>query len=116
MTRSDNDSWDLKSSVGTTATMVPTARAVASREPNAIIADAFAAPLVKAVGIDVLSQLADGDIAPAETGDEADLSLQPMIDSFAVRTRFFDEFFTAAADAGIRQAVILASGLDSRTY
>jgi methyltransferase (TIGR00027 family) len=115
-TRSDNDTWDLKSSVGTTATMVATARAVASREPNAIIADPFAAPLVRAVGIDVLSQLVDGDIEQGETGDESDLSLQPMIDSFAVRTRFFDEFFTAAADAGIRQAVILASGLDSRTY
>ena len=96
--------------------MVATARAVASREPNAIIADPFAAQLVRAVGIDVLSQLVGGDIEQGETGDEADLSLQPMIDSFAVRTRFFDEFFTAAADAGIRQAVILASGLDSRTY
>src|SRR6478672_8626762 len=95
--------------------MVATARAVASREPNAIISDPFAAPLVKAVGIDVLSQLVNGDIEQAETG-EADLSLQPMIDSFAVRTRFFDDFFTAAADAGIRQAVILASGLDSRAY
>ena len=115
MTRSANDTWDLKSSVGTTATMVATARAVASREPNAIIADPFAAPLVRAVGIDVLSQLVDGDIEQGETGDEVDLSLQPMIDSFAVRTRFFDDFFTAAADAGIRQAVILASGLDSRT-
>ena len=34
----------------------------------------------------------------------------------AVRTHFFDEFFTAAAGAGIRQIVILASGLDSRAY
>ena len=34
----------------------------------------------------------------------------------AVRTHFFDDFFTAAAAAGIRQIVILASGLDSRAY
>ena len=34
----------------------------------------------------------------------------------AVRTHFFDDFFTAAAAAGIRQVVILASGLDSRAY
>jgi methyltransferase (TIGR00027 family) len=34
----------------------------------------------------------------------------------AVRTRYFDDFFTAAADAGLRQAVILAAGLDSRAY
>ncbi|OBK66755.1 SAM-dependent methyltransferase, partial [Mycobacterium sp. 1165178.9] len=32
------------------------------------------------------------------------------------RTRFFDSFFYAATQAGIRQAVILASGLDARAY
>ena len=34
----------------------------------------------------------------------------------AVRTRFFDDFFLDAANRGIRQAVILASGLDARAY
>ena len=34
----------------------------------------------------------------------------------AVRTHFFDEYFAKAAAAGIRQIVILASGLDSRAY
>ena len=34
----------------------------------------------------------------------------------AVRTHFFDAYFAAAAEAGIRQIVILASGLDSRAY
>jgi methyltransferase (TIGR00027 family) len=34
----------------------------------------------------------------------------------AVRTHFFDEFFAAATSAGVRQVVILASGLDSRAY
>ena len=34
----------------------------------------------------------------------------------AVRTHFFDEYFHAAMRAGIRQVVILASGLDSRAY
>jgi methyltransferase (TIGR00027 family) len=37
-------------------------------------------------------------------------------DGMAARTRFFDDFFSDAADAGVRQAVILASGLDSRAY
>jgi methyltransferase (TIGR00027 family) len=36
--------------------------------------------------------------------------------AMAVRTRFFDSFFREAAQAGIRQAVILASGLDARAY
>jgi methyltransferase (TIGR00027 family) len=39
-----------------------------------------------------------------------------MSDVMAVRTRYFDEFFAQGAKAGIRQAVILASGLDSRTH
>ena len=34
----------------------------------------------------------------------------------AVRTRFFDDFFTECRGSGIRQAVILASGLDARAY
>jgi methyltransferase (TIGR00027 family) len=39
-----------------------------------------------------------------------------MTDNMAVRTKFFDEFFLSATGAGVRQAVILASGLDSRAY
>jgi methyltransferase (TIGR00027 family) len=36
--------------------------------------------------------------------------------AMAARTRFFDSFFDAATRGGIRQAVILASGLDARAY
>ena len=39
-----------------------------------------------------------------------------MNEQIAVRTRFFDEFFVQATESGIRQAVILASGLDTRAY
>jgi methyltransferase (TIGR00027 family) len=35
---------------------------------------------------------------------------------YGVQTRFFDEFFSSAAKRGIRQAVIVAAGLDSRAY
>ena len=38
------------------------------------------------------------------------------IHQMTVRTRFFDDFFTGATKDGIRQAVILASGLDTRAY
>src|SRR6202012_1656106 len=34
----------------------------------------------------------------------------------AVRTHFFDAYFADAVTAGIRQAVIVAAGLDSRAY
>ena len=39
-----------------------------------------------------------------------------MTDNMAVRTKFFDEFFIDATTSGIKQAVILASGLDARAY
>ena len=112
MNRTDADSWDLASSVGATATMVAVARTLASREADPLIDDPFAEPLVRAVGIDFFIKLIDGEIplADAGAGDVARL----MTDVMAVRTRFFDNFFTNAA--GIRQAVILASGLDSRAY
>ena len=38
-----------------------------------------------------------------------------MIAGMAMRTKFFDDYFTTTA-AGVRQAVILASGLDSRAF
>jgi methyltransferase (TIGR00027 family) len=42
--------------------------------------------------------------------------MQPMTNLLAVRTRFIDQFVADAAAAGIRQTVILASGLDARGY
>jgi methyltransferase (TIGR00027 family) len=47
---------------------------------------------------------------------EISTGMSRMTDNMAVRTKYFDEFFLAAAKAGVRQAVILASGLDSRGY
>jgi methyltransferase (TIGR00027 family) len=113
MTRSDADSWDLASSVGATATLVAAARALASREPEPLIVDPFAADLVRAVGVDFFTKLVDGEIPPAELAGEGPRFMATVI---AVRTRFFDDFFTDAGAAGIKQAVILASGLDSRPY
>lgn len=114
MTRTDNDTWDLASSVGATATLVAAARAAASREVPPLIDDPYAEPLVRAVGVDFFIKMAGGDLPSAE-GQMA-VGIARMTDNMAVRTRFFDGFFTGAARAGVRQAVILASGLDSRAY
>jgi methyltransferase (TIGR00027 family) len=119
MARTDNDTWDLASSVGATATMVAAARAVASRQPDAVIDDPFAEPLVRAVGVDFFTRLATGDITPTDLDPDATGgagNMDRFADGMAARTRFFDDFFSDAADAGVRQAVILASGLDSRAY
>ncbi len=115
MVRSETDSWDLASSVGATATMVAAARALATAEPDAIIDDPYAADLVRAVGVDFFTRLVNGDI---EIPDDAAAAggIRLITDTMAVRTRFFDDFFIAAGDAGVRQAVILASGLDTRPY
>jgi len=116
MTRSDTDTWDLASSVGATATMVAAARALATEDADPIINDPFAAPLVRAVGIDFFTRVVDGNIDPTDAGSNGPGELQTETDSLAVRTKFFDDFFTGAAAAGIGQAVILAAGLDSRAY
>lgn len=114
MPRTEGDTWDLASGVGATATGVAAARALASRGPNPLIEDAFAEPLVQAVGVDFFVKMAHGQIEPDEDGVLPDP--QRLADGIAVRTKYFDDFFAAAADAGLRQAVILASGLDARAY
>jgi methyltransferase (TIGR00027 family) len=113
MARTDKDSWDLASSVGATATAVAASRALASQQPDALLNDPWADPLVRAVGIDTFVKLIDRQI---EHGDDALLNRRAMREQIAVRTRYFDDFFVQAAEAGIRQAVILASGLDTRAY
>ena len=113
MARTENDTWDLASSVGATATAVAASRAMASQGPDALLNDPWADPLVRAVGIDTFINLIDGTLG--ENNDPI-LSRQAMNEQITVRTRFFDDFFTQATGAGVRQAVILASGLDTRAY
>ena len=121
-TRYDGDTWDLASSVGVTATMVAAARAVASRVDRPLIDDPYAEPLVRAVGVDLLTRLATGEVNAGDLNDVHDGAtgsagaMSRMVDNMAVRTKFFDEFFLDATNAGIKQVVVLASGLDSRAY
>ncbi|MEE3754631.1 SAM-dependent methyltransferase [Mycobacterium intracellulare] len=117
MPRTDNDTWDLATSVGATATMVAAARAIATNADNPLIEDRFAEPLVRAVGVDFFTRWVSGDLVAADVDDhESGWKLEHMPAAMAARTRFFDSFFQAATQAGIRQAVILASGLDARAY
>jgi methyltransferase (TIGR00027 family) len=109
--RAESDSWDLATSVGATATMVAAQRALASAA--GLIDDPFAAPLVRAVGIDVYTRLVNGEIPVSE---ESEFDPERMGRGMAVRTRFYDQFFLDASQGGVRQAVILAAGLDARAY
>ena len=112
MARTDNDSWDLASSVGATATMVAAQRVLAHRE--GLIDDPYAEPLVRAVGLELFVRALDGEIDLEDVDPR--FSVQRSAQGMAVRTRHFDRLFTDAAAAGVRQAVILASGLDARAY
>jgi methyltransferase (TIGR00027 family) len=115
MARTDNDTWDLATSVGATATMVAAGRARATRV--GLIDDPFAEPLVRAVGIDFFTRWAAGELDSAEVDiPDHPWGMQPMTDLLAARTRLIDTFCADATAAGVRQAVILASGLDARAY
>lgn len=113
MVRTERDRWDLATSVGATATMVAAQRALAAAPQYAFIEDPFAAPLVRAVGIDVYTRLVNGEIV-VEANSEFDPDR--MARGMACRTRFYDRFFLDATRSGIGQAVILAAGLDARAY
>jgi methyltransferase (TIGR00027 family) len=110
--RTDGDSWDLSSSVGATATMVAASRALASRSDRPLINDPFAEPLVRAVGMPYFNRLLDGE----NPSGDPEYDPQQSADHMAVRTKYYDEFFLDAGRHGIRQAVILAAGLDTRAY
>jgi methyltransferase (TIGR00027 family) len=114
MARTEGDTWDLASSVGATAAMVAAARATATRSSQPVITDEYAEPLVRAVGLDVFTKLAGGEL---ESDDpKKGVGFPRMVDTFAARARFYDDYFAAAGKAGLRQVLIVASGLDARAY
>ncbi|OBA83650.1 SAM-dependent methyltransferase [Mycobacterium sp. 1164966.3] len=117
MARTEDDTWDLANSVGATATMVAAARAAATRRPQPVITDQFAEPLVRAVGLDVFTKVAGGEMDFEDF--ERGLGFPRVTDTFAARARYYDDYFAEACvsgTAGIRQVVIVAAGLDSRAY
>jgi methyltransferase (TIGR00027 family) len=116
MPRTDDDNWDLASSVGATATFVASGRAMATKDPRGLINDPYAEPLVRAVGLDLFTKMIDGELDLDAIENTSPERIQAMIDGMAVRTRYFDDYFLDATASGVRQVVILASGLDSRAF
>lgn len=115
MSRYAHDDWDIVTSVGMTALAVAGARAIESKRPEALINDPYADALVAAADTDM----------PTPTrlphpGYEQDVEFEQIWSHTAthlgIRTRLFDEFFTDASQAGATQAVLLASGLDTRAW
>jgi len=116
--RTDNDTWDIASSVGATAVLVAAARAAETVRPEPLISDPYAQILVADAGTGAWECLLDPEVVSriAEADAEIGALFEHMGSYQAVRTHFFDEFFARASAAGIRQVVILASGLDSRAF
>jgi methyltransferase (TIGR00027 family) len=116
--RTDDDTWDITTSVGTTAVMVAAARAGETEREDPLIRDPYAKLLVDGAGTGVWEYMLDDDFIEKLSAADAEAAavFEHMGNYQAVRTHFFDEFFADATSAGIRQIVILASGLDSRAY
>jgi methyltransferase (TIGR00027 family) len=106
--RSDDDHWDIASSVGYTALLVAGWRAVHAVSPQPLVRDEYAKYFIEASRDPFLSGVL------ANPGTSEDETAFPRL--YGVQTRFFDDFFSEAAVAHIRQAVIVAAGLDSRAY
>jgi methyltransferase (TIGR00027 family) len=111
--RTDDDNWDITTSVGSTALFVATARALEAQKPDPLANDPFAAVFCHAVG---------GSAADVLDGKNPDHQLKTpdfgehFVNYQGARTRYFDDYFRRATEAGVRQVVILAAGLDSRAY
>ena len=111
--RSDNDSWDITTSVGSTALFVAAARALEARNADPLAVDSYAEVFCRAVG-GSWADLLDGAVPdhPLLTGEFG----THFVTYQGARTRYFDNYFQKAAQAGVRQIVLLAAGLDSRAY
>ena len=101
--RADNDTWDITTSVGSTALFVAASRALEANKPDPLVVDPYAEMFCRAVGgewADVLDGKAPENKLMSEFGEH-------FVNYQAARTKFFDDYFYAAADAGVRQIVIL---------
>ena len=116
--RTHDDTWDIATSVGSTAVLVAAARAAETDQPDPLIRDRYAKMLVEGVGTGMWEHMLDESMVDRLKDIDAEMALifTHMRNYQAVRTHFFDAYFAAAAEAGVRQIVILASGLDSRAY
>jgi methyltransferase (TIGR00027 family) len=118
MARTDNDTWDITESVGATALGVAAGRAAENAREDRLFDDPYAQLFLDAAGEGMWTIFSRGTLPEALAAVDPQLParMQAMGNYTASRTVFFDEFFLQAADAGVRQAVILAAGLDARAW
>ncbi|MGX9789264.1 class I SAM-dependent methyltransferase [Mycobacterium sp. MMS18-G62] len=110
--RTEDDTWDIKTSVGSTALFVAAARALEAQKPDPAAVDSYAEVFCRAVGGE-WAELLDGNAPEHALKTEFG---EHFVNFQGVRTNYFDSYFRAAAADGVRQIVLLAAGLDSRGY
>lgn len=96
--------------VGVTATLGAAARAVATNKGT--LSDPYAEALVRAAGIDYFARAIDDELFAAD----GDTAMTGLVAALVAHTRFVDNYLADAGRAGIRQVVLLASGLDTRPF
>lgn len=102
--------WDIVTGVGLTALAVAAGRAIETHSPDRLVADPYAEAFVQAARPPMPMPTRPGE----DTGTGIPWEL--MAAYLGVRSKFFDDFFAAASEAGIRQAVLFAAGLDCRSF
>lgn len=106
--------WDIISGVGITALAVAAARAVETNRAEGLVRDPFAGAFVQASGVRVPMPTRLDDVT--ESAPESDRLWDIMAAGMGVRSKFFDDYFVTCWAAGVRQAVLLAAGLDTRAF
>ena len=86
--RSDDDHWDIVSSVGYTALLVAGWRAVHAVSPQPLVRDEYAKYFIEASGDPYLAAELEN------RGSSEDETAFPRL--YGVQTRFFDDFFNSA--------------------
>src|SRR4051812_31157326 len=112
--RTDDDTWDVTESVGATALTVAAARAAETEGARPLFRDPFARIFLDAAGEGMWSLFDRSAVAAVDP--ELAERMQELQAFVAARPAFIDDFFVAAVEAGLRQVVILAAGLDARAW
>ena len=112
----ERDTWDITTSVGSTALFVAAARALEAQRSEPLALDPYAEIFCRAAGGE-WADMVDGTISGSHGAQLLDGDFGRHFISFqGARTKYFDGYFAKAAAAGVLQVVILAAGLDSRAY
>jgi methyltransferase (TIGR00027 family) len=106
MARTDDDSWGITEGVGQTALGVAMARADEASSDRPLFTDPYAQLFVDAA-------TEGGWRRPPKSALDR---IRAIGGYTASRTKWYDEFFIAAGASGVKQAVILAAGLDARAW